>query len=278
MNILQCDCLLIDEIGLVNQKLFEIIELICRSIHNDNMFFGGIQIIAAGSFKQLPPVPSFTDPGKFCFQSPIFDSVFPHHMVLDEVVRQCEQDLIKAINEFCGGSPSHKTLKLVEDLKRPLSADVHDKTLFIFGTNFDVSFFNYDKLSKLPGNMKVYQAKDKCPVKYLRTCSAPKVLPVKINCKVMIIRNLENRLVNRLTGTVIHMDDENIPFRIDENDKMGHNLGGCVYNINKMEFVMHDENDKAVGNRCQFPLKLGYAVTVDKAQGRTLEFLMKHAI
>ena len=232
MNILLCDCLVIDEIGLISQKLFEIIELICRSIHNNK---GGIQIIAVGSFKQLPPVPSFTDPGRFCFQSLIFDSVFPHHMVLDEVVRQCEKDLIKAINEFCDDNPSKKTLKLVEDLKRPLPADVCDKELFIFGTNFNVSFFSYDKLSKLPGNMKVYQAKDKCPVQYLRTCSAPKVLPMKINCKVMIIRNLENGLVNGLTDTVIHMDDENIRIRIDEDDKMDRNLGGCVYNIQQDE-------------------------------------------
>ena len=248
MNILQCDCGVIDEIGLISQKLFEIIELICRSIRNSNMFFGGIKIIAVGSFKQLPAIPSFTDPGRFCFQSPIFESVFPHHMVLDEVVRQHEEDLIKAINEFCDGTPSKETLKLVEELKRPLPADVCDKALYIFGTNFDVNFFNYDKLSKLPGNMKIYQSKDKCPVKYLRTCSAPKVLPVKINCKVIIIRNLENRLVNGLTGTFIHMDDENIHIRIDEDDKMDHNLGGCVYNINKMEFVTCDENDKVVGN------------------------------
>ena len=66
MNILLCDCLVIDEIGLISQKLFEIIELICRSIRNNNMFFGGIQIITAGSFKQLPLVPNFTDPGRFC--------------------------------------------------------------------------------------------------------------------------------------------------------------------------------------------------------------------
>ena len=61
------------------------------------------------------------------------------------------------------------------------------------------------------------------------------------------------------------MNDENIHIRIDEDDKMDHNLGGCVYNINKMEFVSRDENDKVVGNRWQFPLKLGYVVTVDKA-------------
>ena len=42
--------------------------------------------------------------------------------------------------------------------------------------------------------------------------------------------------------------------RIDEDDNMDHNLGGCVYNIHKMEFVMCDESDKVVGNRWQFPL------------------------
>ena len=50
-------------------------------------------------------------------------------MVLDEVVRQCEKDLIKAINEFYDANPSQETLKLVEDLKRPLPADVYDKAL-----------------------------------------------------------------------------------------------------------------------------------------------------
>ena len=113
MNILLCDCQVIDEIGLISQKLFKIIELICRSICNNNMFFGGVQIIAASSFKQLPPIPSFADPGRFVSRVPIFDSVFPHHMVLDEVVRQCVKDLIKAINEFCDGNRSQETLKLV---------------------------------------------------------------------------------------------------------------------------------------------------------------------
>ena len=99
--------------------------------------------LAAGSFKQLPTVPSFTDPGKYCFESPIFDMVFPHHMHLHEVVCQEEQDLIKAINEFCNGTPLKETLELVDKLKRPLPDDRKDKATYIFGTNYDVNFFNY---------------------------------------------------------------------------------------------------------------------------------------
>ena len=79
-----------------------------------------------------------------------------------------------------------------------------------------------------------------------------------------------NGLVNGLTGTVIHMDDENIHVRIDKDDKMDHNLGGCVFTLKQMEFILLDENNQKVGNRWQFPLKLGYAITVDKAHGHIL--------
>ena len=152
---------------------------------------------------------------------------------------------------------------MVQKLQRPLPDDKKDEATYIFGTNFDINFFNYDKLSKLPGNMKIYETKDRCPQKYLKTCSAPMVLPIKLNCKVIVIQNLDNGLVNGLTGTVIHMN-ENIHVKIDEDDKMDHNLGGCVFNLKRMEFILHDENNQKVGNRWQFPLKLGYAMTVDK--------------
>ena len=50
----------------------------------------------------------------------------------------------------------------------------------------------------------------------------------------MVIQNLDNGLVNALTGTVIHMDDKNIRVKIDKDDKMDHNLGGCVFNLKRM--------------------------------------------
>ena len=46
------------------------------------------QMIGCGDFKQLPPVPKYrySDPGYHCFESEIFNDVFPHHFELVEVI------------------------------------------------------------------------------------------------------------------------------------------------------------------------------------------------
>ena len=102
-RIVECDCLIIDEIGLLSSKAFDNIEFICRNVHKTDRIFGGVQVIAAGSFVQLPPVPSLFDPGKYAFESDMFTKVFPHKIHLDTVMHQDQQDLINAINELCLG-------------------------------------------------------------------------------------------------------------------------------------------------------------------------------
>ena len=81
-RISNCEVLIIDEIGLLSSKAFESIELICRSVKNNDHIFGGIHVIGAGSFYQLPPVPSVTDPALYAFQSDKFTLTFPHKVSL----------------------------------------------------------------------------------------------------------------------------------------------------------------------------------------------------
>ena len=95
----KCEVLIIDEIGLLSAKAFDAIGKICRSVKNNGLVFGGLQVIAAGSFVQLPPVPSVIDPGLFAFQSDMFAKTFPHKIHLNTVVCQDEVDLVNAINE-----------------------------------------------------------------------------------------------------------------------------------------------------------------------------------
>ena len=110
-------------------------------------------MILAGSFLQLPPVPSLLDPALFTFQSKIFNKVFPHKVNLHVVVHQDSKDIIDAINELCLSSPSQHTIKLMKSLKHPIAQN--DSTVHIFGTNFNVDMFNHDVLDKMQGTMKI---------------------------------------------------------------------------------------------------------------------------
>ena len=112
-RILQCQVLIIEEIGLLSCKAFEAIEKICRTTCRSDLPFGGIQIIGSGSFLQLPPVPSIMDPGRYALQSDVFQYVFPHKIQLKQVVRQNEPELIAAINELAIGEPSDCTVKFL---------------------------------------------------------------------------------------------------------------------------------------------------------------------
>ena len=164
-NITTTDVLILDEIGMLSCKNFESIEYICRKVRNNNLLFGGLQVIASGCFKQLPPVPSVNDTGKYAFESDLFKSVFPHRLLLKEIHRQKESDLIEAVQELCNGTPSERTNKLMKSLSRPLDND--EGAVYIFGTNRDCDYMNELKLDEIPGLKRSYLAIDDSKCHYI---------------------------------------------------------------------------------------------------------------
>ena len=207
-RILDAEVLIIDEIGLLSAKIITAIEHICRYVRNSDKVFGGIQIIAAGSFVQLPPVPSVYDEGKFAFESNMFKHIFPHRITLNAVLRQKELDFIHAINDLCEGTPSPATHTLMRSLKRPLVSQA--KPVHIFGTNYEVDFFNVMTLLNLQGNERVFTAHDTGDKTKLAKCGAPKYLVLKTGCKVIISRNLNSGLVNGLSGIITEIAEKSV--------------------------------------------------------------------
>lgn len=228
-------------------------------------------MIAAGSFVQLPPVPSTLDEGRYCFESDCFDTVFPHHITLTEVVRQHDVSLINAINELCEGNPSPSTNKLMMSLKRPIAP--HEDEVYIFGKNFDVNYYNHVRVEQLDVQHSVLKAEDSGNVKLLRKCPAKANLLLKEKCKVIVIRNLQNGLMNGMSGYVTEIKRDTIVIRIDEDPHLHHKLSGKEFEIGRYTFLIRDATSKVVAVRKQFPVNLGYALTVDKAQGRTIDHL-----
>ena len=270
-RIINTDVLIITEISMTSKSCLEQLEYICRRVRNSDSAFGHLQVIAEGDFFQLPPVPStqYNDKGQYCFESNLWDLIFPHKIVLDEVFRQNEPDLIKAVQEISIGHPSTSTLELIESLSRPLPTS-DPNTVRLFALNYDVDMYNYNKLESIVGEKKTYMCKDYGSRKELEKCPLPEVLELKVGTPVILLTNLSDELVNGRQGKVvkIEQDGPTVYFpQLDQNIK-----------ITEKSWSRYDPRKKCnIASRAQIPLKPSFAITIHKAQGMTLNSVIVDA-
>ena len=80
---------------MMSKRFMETLNEIC-SLKNEALIFGGIQVILVGDFIQVAPVPCarYNEDGSYCFESNDFNQAFPHVIVLTEVIRQTDRDMI----------------------------------------------------------------------------------------------------------------------------------------------------------------------------------------
>jgi ATP-dependent DNA helicase PIF1 len=260
-NIRNADVLIIDEISMLSRHIFDQLEYIVKNVRNSDSLFGGLQVIASGCFKQLAPVPDERkgDIGEFCFISENFKKIFRHHINLTDVQRQKEPDLIKAVQELCDGNPSESTKSLISSLQRPIDSTGHP--IHLVGTNLSASILNASML-EAEGDTDIteYRSVDEGPASKLGKCSAVKVLRLKVGAPVILIQTISETLVNGSRGTVYKVDNEAPTVE----------FSGNLIKLQRCKFL---ENNST---RFQFPIKLGYALTVHRAQGQTLDTVIVH--
>jgi ATP-dependent DNA helicase PIF1 len=64
----RCQCLIIDEISMVDAEFFDKMEGVARAVRKSKAAFGGIQLVVCGDFLQLPPVSKGNESKQFCFE------------------------------------------------------------------------------------------------------------------------------------------------------------------------------------------------------------------
>jgi len=121
------DILVVDEVSMMSQKIFETLDAIGRHVRRNHRPFGGIQLLFTGDFYQLPPVfKNNNDPaailsedekkeGKFCFQSPLWLETFPweNHIQLIKIFRQTDQVYQKILNQIRKGSLKQSSYRIL---------------------------------------------------------------------------------------------------------------------------------------------------------------------
>ncbi|KAG2712304.1 hypothetical protein I3760_04G119000 [Carya illinoinensis] len=97
----------------------------------------------------------------------------------------------------------------------------------------------------------------------------PHELLLKINCPIMLLRNINpsEGLCNE-TRLICRAFDRNV---IDAEIAVGHHSGKRVF-IPRISFLPNvDENSGFSFKRTQFPIRLSFAMTINKSQGQTLD-------
>ena len=146
--------LIIDEVSMLSDELFNKLEEIGRIIKQSTKPFGGIQIVMSGDFYQLPPVKSNS---KFCFESNKFDSLFYYKIVLDYIFRQKDEVLVKILQNIRLGKITKSNINTLQ--KRLVNSDDSIKPVILMPKKSSVDEINTTNLSNINSEPVIFYRK-----------------------------------------------------------------------------------------------------------------------
>lgn len=200
--------LIIDEILMIDGKLFTKLDEIAKVIRNNQAPFGGIQLVCTGDFFQLPPV-SKDNSGQYCFQSPSWSRAMTHTITLTQVFRQKgDSELIDMLNALRKGDLDENMIAKFHLLKRRVAYTDGIEPTELFPTRQEVKRANESRLQHLQGQSNVYAASDSDKDPNLKRLYENLMCEEKVELKegaqVMYLKNHpDNVVVNGSIGTVL---------------------------------------------------------------------------
>lgn len=212
-----CKVLVIDEISMISGDLFNKLDNIACSLRKSTKPFGGIQIVACGDFFQLPPVIKNDEENtsRFCFSSHSWKRTMDLSISLTKVFRQKgDLEFIDILNDMRLGKVSDKTVEKFKELERPLSDEDGIIPAELFSTRTEVERANYYRLKNINEPSEIFYASDggiltnvEQRQRLLSNFMAPEKLELKKGAQVMMIKNIDDNLVNGSLGKVVDFMD-----------------------------------------------------------------------
>lgn len=301
--------LIIDEISMLHRKQLDMVNHITQIIRENLQPFGGLQLIVAGDFFQLPPIgrTEETNREKFAFMAESWLSANFQICYLSEQHRQqlsLENDntqlsLIDILNQIRSQQFNQYTMPT---LLATAQHNLAESRTRLYTHNFNVNKINEEELAKLTTQSMTYHSFSEGDEKLIDTLkksmrNTPE-LTLKIGAKVMFIKNnSELNVSNGTMGVVVdfaeinHEGQENhllesnqqISNNDDNKEKVLDNQSKKtkfpVIRLNDGREVIaeydvwqiDDEEGDTLAAYYQIPLTLAWAITIHKSQGMTLD-------
>ena len=190
--------LVIDEISMLHAKQINLVSQVLKHVRKNDKAFGGIQVVVAGDFFQLPPIGSKGESNreKFAFMSEAWLDAKFHICYLSEQHRQVSEaangglDLDDILNQI---RRQEVTFEAIAALEATYDQSVDIKRTRLYTHNLNVNKINDKELAALDGEMMRFEATatgDSKLVETLKkTVRTQDELILKVGAKVMFIKN-----------------------------------------------------------------------------------------
>ena len=271
------DLIVIDEVSMVSDALFEMIEL--------RLTQGGFSgsLLLVGDFLQLPPVVRGYGEVKYAFESASWQNFNFETVELTHVYRTDDSAFIELLHAVRFGQIDESVHNRLNAFIKPLPNDLSQFS-FLFGKNLSASRHNKKELEHIEGELFTKEAQiikhqkttsDKEVERFMDDARIDKNLELKIGAPVLFSRNAWNYF-NGERGVVVNVDASYV--YVEKSDGKVVKLESVAQSKSlwkektlKGKKEMVEENLFSV---YQYPIKLAFAITIHKSQGMSIEDLI----
>ena len=266
--------IVIDEVGMFPVYQLDVINMKLQKLRKNKKPFGGLQVVLSGDMGQLEPIVNRDEKqliaSKYKSQF-LFDAdCFKHIKVqeLHQVVRQSDEYQVSLLQNIRKGIDVEETLAKIEAISRPY-INCED-TLHLCSYNADADTINKYWYSRVQGKERAYKG-----VGNDKLYPVDKDLKLKVGTRVIICANCPlGAYVNGDKGVVVDMDIEGVHVQ---------KTNGDIVYVTEFEWIEYGLSNqdgqlvrKAKSVYVQIPLRMGWAISVNKSQGQTLESAAIH--
>ncbi len=274
------DAIVIDEISMVRSDLLDCVDQFLRiNGRAPGVPFGDIQMILIGDLYQIPPVVTGQErqifkeyyESEYFFDAKVFGELEFTLLELEKIYRQTDPAFIELLNKIRNKNAAPGDLEAINCRTGGGSSELPEGIIYLTTTNAMADERNEAELEKLPGRRHFFTAEigGKLEKKYF---PAAEVLQLKEGAQIMLLNNdAEGRWINGTIGKISKIRKESLSVRLlDGNTET---VKPYKWSVNRFYW---DQDTKSVASETmgtfkQYPLRLAWAITIHKSQGKTFD-------
>lgn len=276
------ETIIIDEVSMVRADMMDVIDKFMRlNGKTPAKPFGGVKMIFIGDLFQLPPVVSSNEEKQlfstnynspFFFSAKVFEKLKIDFVELTTVFRQKEQTFINLLNSIRNNQATQNQIQKINQRYLPqFDAKLKDYYITLTTTNKIASEINTVQLEKL--STRLYTFQGELTGKFDKGSLPTELnLSLKQGAQIMFVKNdSDGRWVNGTIGKIKTIKTDKITVEIP--NKGSYTVKPVKWEIPNYTFDAKNKvvTTEVIGSFTQYPLKLAWAITIHKSQGKQFD-------